>query len=221
MAFGAKGITAILEGEVNDYCGKGLSGAKVVVLPPEESAIMAESNVICGNVTLYGATSGFMYIRGLAGERFAVRNSGAHAVVEGLGDHGCEYMTAGSVIVIGKIGRNFAAGMSGGYAFIYDAEGSLQKRINTEMVGVSPLYDEEDESFVRRQLEEHQRLTRSSAAAHILENWNLEKSRFLSIVPSAYRALMRRQPHAHVQPSVRVVGGDNLGAILEEGGYHG
>lgn len=221
MAFGAKGITAVLEGEVNDYCGKGLSGAKVVVVPPEESAIMAESNVICGNVTLYGATSGFLYIRGLAGERFAVRNSGAHAVVEGLGDHGCEYMTGGSVIVIGKIGRNFAAGMSGGYAFVYDADGTLQKRINTEMVEVAPLQDEEDESFVQRQLQEHLRLTRSSVAAHILENWNHEKSRFLSIVPSAYRAFVRHQQRDLVQQTVRVVGGDNLGAILEEGAYHG
>ncbi|WP_141736874.1 glutamate synthase large subunit [Oligoflexus tunisiensis] len=221
MAFGAKGITAVLEGEVNDYCGKGLSGAKVVVVPPEESAIMAESNVICGNVTLYGATSGFLYIRGLAGERFAVRNSGAHAVVEGLGDHGCEYMTGGSVIVLGRVGRNFAAGMSGGYAFLYDADGASQKRINTEMVEVSPLQDEEDESFVHRQLQEHLRLTRSSVAAHILENWNQEKSRFLSIVPSAYRAFVRHQQRDHVQPSMRVVGGDNLRAILEEGAYHG
>ncbi len=221
MAFGAKGITAVLEGEVNDYCAKGLSGAKVVVIPPEESAIMAESNVICGNVTLYGATSGFLYIRGLAGERFAVRNSGAHAVVEGLGDHGCEYMTAGSVIVLGRVGRNFAAGMSGGYAFVYDADDTLQKRINTEMVEVSSLSDEEDESFVLRQLQEHLRLTRSSVAAQILDHWNIEKSRFLSVVPSAYRALIRRQQRDRIQPSIRVVGGENLGTILEEGGYHG
>jgi glutamate synthase (NADPH/NADH) large chain len=222
MAFAAKGITAILKGEANDYCGKGLSGAKVVLVPPTESAIMAESNVICGNVALYGATSGFLFVRGLAGERFAVRNSGAHAVVEGVGDHGCEYMTAGSVIVLGKVGRNFAAGMSGGYAFVYDAEGTLQKRINTEMVEVNALDDEEDESFVQRQLQEHLRLTHSSVAAHILDNWNLEKLRFLCVVPSAYRDMIRRQQRDRVQSSsIRVVGGENLGTILEEGGYHG
>lgn len=125
-------------------------------------------------------------------------------------------MTAGSVIVPGKIGRNFAAGMSGGYSFVYDAEGYLQKRINMELVEVSALQDEEDEAFVQRQLQEHMRLTRSTVAAQILENWNVEKSRFLSIVPSAYRALIRRQQRDRMQ-TVRVVGGENLGAILEEG----
>jgi glutamate synthase (NADPH/NADH) large chain len=218
LAFGAKGITAILEGEVNDYCGKGLSGAKIIVRPPESSLLAAEHNVICGNVALYGATSGFLYVRGLAGERFAVRNSGAHAVVEGVGDHACEYMTGGSVIVLGAVGRNFAAGMSGGYAYVYDPQSELPRRVNTEMVTIESLLEEEDETFVYRQIEEHKRLTHSPIAAFLLEHWEREKSRFLCIIPSAYRSMMRKQNQDWMRRAARAVGSP---AVMHQGGFHG
>src|SRR5213076_1243353 len=132
-AFVPRGITLRLEGDSNDYVGKGLSGGKVIVYPPRQATFVAEENIIVGNVTLYGATSGEAYVRGVAGERFAVRNSGAHAVVEGVGDHGCEYMTAGRVVVLGKTGRNFAAGMSGGIAYVLDTHGRFAQCCNTGM----------------------------------------------------------------------------------------
>lgn len=221
MAFGAKGIVAYLEGEVNDYCGKGLSGAQVIVVPPEESLFLPENNVICGNVSLYGATSGSLYVRGLAGERFAVRNSGAHAVVEGVGDHGCEYMTGGTVIVLGQVGRNFAAGMSGGYAYIYDADGSALLHINTELVSIEALVDEEDLALVQDQLHEHQQLTHSRVAAYILDHWAREKNRFLCVIPRAYRELMRQQKQQWLEHSVRAVSLEEQQIVLQQGGYHG
>ena len=124
MAFGVHGVTVRVEGDVNDYCGKGLSGGKIIVYPPREATFAAEKNIIAGNVVLYGATSGELYLRGIAGERFCVRNSGAHAVVEGVGDHGCEYMTGGRAVILGETGRNFAAGMSGGIAYVLDETAS-------------------------------------------------------------------------------------------------
>ncbi len=224
LAFGAHGILASVEGEVNDYCGKGLSGAKIAVYPAEKSALVAEKNVICGNVALYGATSGTLYVRGLAGERFAVRNSGAHAVVEGVGDHGCEYMTGGSVIVLGEIGRNFAAGMSGGYAYLYDPKQALKSRVNTEIVEVHGLTDEEDEDFVRHQLQEHLRLTKSKLAAFILEHWQTEKTHFLCVVPAAYRDMMRKKKKEKMRKAPRLTNSlDEIYAAdaLQQGGYHG
>src|SRR5439155_13733514 len=136
-SFGAclpRGITLVLEGDANDYLGKGLSGGRIVAFPPREATFAAEQNVLVGNVVLYGATGGDAYLRGLAGERFAVRNSGARAVVEGVGDHGCEYMTGGRVVVIGQTGRNFAAGMSGGVAYVLDVDGDFRGRVNRDMV---------------------------------------------------------------------------------------
>ncbi len=221
MAFGAKGIVATIEGEVNDYCGKGLSGAQIVVMPPEESPFLPENNVICGNVSLYGATSGSLYVRGLAGERFAVRNSGAHAVVEGVGDHACEYMTGGSVIVLGQVGRNFAAGMSGGYAYIYDADGSAAAHINGELVKVEGLSDEDDIAFIVQQLREHKQLTRSRVAAYILDHWSREQARFLAVIPTAYRTMMRQRKEQWLEQSVRAVAIDSREALLQQGGFHG
>jgi len=166
-----KGITLTLEGDANDYLGKGLSGGKIVLFPPREATFVAEENVITGNVALYGATSGEAYIRGMAGERFGVRNSGVSAVVEGVGDHGCEYMTGGRVVVIGKTGRNFAAGMSGGIAYVLDesgeggaAGGGFERVCNKEMVQLFPLSDPSEIAEIRRLLERHVEYTASPRA---------------------------------------------------------
>ncbi|MBC7531557.1 MAG: glutamate synthase large subunit [Oligoflexus sp.] len=210
MAFAVQGLKVRLEGEVNDYCAKGLSGAQVAIF--HSSSMQGEQQVICGNVALYGATAGTLYVRGSAGERFAVRNSGAHTVVEGLGDHGCEYMTGGSVIVIGPIGRNFGAGMSGGLAFVYDKNRNAQKHINTEMLSLSRGIEPEDESLIWEQLEEHLRLTGSPNARRILERWSQERDNFLSIVPSAYRAIRK---------TVAVNKPQRMSRELETGGLHG
>lgn len=208
MAFAVQGLKVALEGEVNDYCGKGLSGAQIALYPP--AAIQTEQQIICGNVALYGATSGSLYVRGTAGERFAVRNSGAHAVVEGVGDHGCEYMTGGSVIVIGAIGRNFAAGMSGGLAFVYDKNRRAQKHINPELVTVSRGIELEDESLIWEQLEEHINLTGSPTARRILERWSQERENFLSVIPTTYRNMRKSTPKTSRAPRE-----------LEQGGLHG
>jgi len=192
MAFGAKGINARIIGDVNDYCGKGLSGATVSVVSPEYTNFKKNSvNVICGNTALYGATSGHLYVNGKAGERFAVRNSGAHAVVEGLGDHGCEYMTGGSVVVLGSIGRNFAAGMSGGFAYLYDPNRSFMKNINKEMVDVfEPDADEKD--FILSQLKNHYRFTNSELASSMIKNWESESENFVVIMPLAYKKMFKK-----------------------------
>src|ERR1019366_1701548 len=150
--FVPRGISLSLEGDANDYLGKGLSGGKLIVYPPRQSRFIAEDNIIVGNVVLYGATSGEAYIRGVAGERFAVRNSGAIAVVEGVGDHGCEYMTEGRVVVLGGTGRNFAAGMSGGVAFVLNGDGRFAGRCNTELVDLEPLERPADLALVRELL---------------------------------------------------------------------
>src|SRR5204862_7239143 len=160
---GPRGITLRLEGEGNDYVGKGLSGGRLIVIPPRASRFVAEENVIVGNVVLYGATSGEAFIRGIAGERFAVRNSGATAVVEGVGDHGCEYMTGGLVVVLGRTGRNFGAGMSGGVAYVFDPSGSFASRCNRELVDLESVAAEDDRS-VRGLLERHAECTGSGVA---------------------------------------------------------
>ena len=160
-----RGITLTLEGDSNDYVGKGLSGGKIVVYPPRSSTFVPEDNVLIGNVALYGATSGRAFFRGRAGERFCVRNSGAHAVVEGVGDHGCEYMTGGVTVVIGDTGRNFAAGMSGGLAFVLDERGDFPSRCNLQMVGLEPLAEAEDLELVRDLLIQHAGYTGSTVAA--------------------------------------------------------
>jgi glutamate synthase (ferredoxin) len=187
------GITLRLEGDANDYIGKGLSGGRIVLRPPAEASFVAHHNVIAGNVALYGATGGEAFIRGVAGERFAVRNSGASAVVEGVGDHGCEYMTGGRVLVLGRTGRNFAAGMSGGMAWVYDEDGLFRSRCNVELVGLEPLADGPDIAEVRELLERHRDLTGSERAAALLEHWNESLTRFVRVVPHDYRRVMETQ----------------------------
>src|SRR5262249_31363974 len=155
-----KGIALTLEGDANDYFGKGLSGGRLVVFPPAAATFKAEENIIIGNVVLYGATSGEAFIRGVAGERFAVRNSGAIAVVEGVGDHGCEYMTGGRVVVLGRTGRNFAAGMSGGIAYVIDEEGDFAQRCNLQMVDLETWESPLEEQFIRDLIVRHMRLTK-------------------------------------------------------------
>jgi len=197
-AFLAKGITLTLEGDANDYVGKGLSGGHVIVYPPRESKFAPEENIIIGNVALYGATSGEAFFNGVAGERFAVRNSGSTAVVEGVGDHGCEYMTNGLVLVLGATGRNFAAGMSGGIAYVFDERGDFaEKRCNVESVDLEPLIEPEDVQLVRGLIARHYELTGSPRAQWILENWQDAVSRFTKVFPHEYKRVLgvsRNQP---------------------------
>lgn len=180
-----------LEGDANDYLGKGLSGGRLVVRPPLDSHpdLVPERNVIAGNVVLYGATAGEVYLRGLVGERFCVRNSGATAVVEGVGDHACEYMTGGRAVVLGPTGRNFGAGMSGGIAFVHDPDATFHQRLNGEMVGLEPL-DEDDEVWLRAVVRTHQRETGSGVADRLLERWHSEVRRFRKVMPRDYKRVL-------------------------------
>ena len=189
-AFVPRGITMILEGDANDYFGKGLSGGRLVVFPPAKAAFKAEENIIVGNVSLYGATGGEAFIRGVAGERFAVRNSGATAVVEGVGDHGCEYMTRGVVVVLGRTGRNFAAGMSGGVAYVLDEDNEFDQHCNFEMVDLESFADTAEEGSVRRLIQTHAGLTGSSRAARILKDWKLYRDKFRKVMPLEYRRVL-------------------------------
>jgi glutamate synthase (ferredoxin) len=186
MAFGVPGVQVTVQGDVNDYCGKGLSGGRVIVRPAKEASFKAEDNVIAGNVVGYGATSGEIFIRGICGERFCVRNSGAEAVVEGTGDHGCEYMTGGRAVVLGETGRNFAAGMSGGIAYVWDASGTFRSRVNPEMVELEPL-DQHDLDYVKGQIEKHVDYTGSSRGKEILSRWATEQSTFVKVMPTDYK----------------------------------
>jgi glutamate synthase domain-containing protein 3 len=202
-AFLAKGVTLDLIGDTNDYCGKGLSGGRISVQPSPKFRGEPTENIITGNVVLYGAIAGEAYFRGVAGERFAVRNSGAQAVVEGVGDHGCEYMTGGSVVVLGVTGRNFAAGMSGGIAYVLDTDGEFVKRCNTSMVALEPLLAEAeqeaklarelwhggvaDEAIVKRLIENHARHTGSAQAQRVLERWSEYRPKFIKVFPNEYR----------------------------------
>jgi glutamate synthase (NADPH/NADH) large chain len=208
-AFLAHGVTFELIGEGNDYVGKGLCGGRIAVLPPADCPIAAEDNIIVGNTVLYGATSGECYFRGVAGERFAVRNSGAVAVVEGLGDHGCEYMTGGIVVVLGQTGRNFAAGMSGGVAYVLDEDNSFKRRCNLSMVQLEPIPAEAaasetgevgahgrvhfnhlgraDEHLLHEFISNHLRHTGSVRAKSILENWAVYLPKFVKVMPTEYR----------------------------------
>ena len=192
-AFVPRGITLRLEGDSNDYVGKGLSGGRVIVYPPRQATFVAEENIIIGNVALYGATSGEAYIRGVAGERFAVRNSGAHAVVEGVGDHGCEYMTGGRVIVLGQTGRNFAAGMSGGMAYVLDAAGDFSRRCNHELVDLEPVDTMEDRELVRSLIERHVAYTGSDHGARILHDWSRSVAMFVKVMPRDYRRVLESE----------------------------
>jgi glutamate synthase (NADPH/NADH) large chain len=199
LAFGAKGITARIQGDANDYFGKGLSGAKLIINLPPAADITAETNVIVGNVALYGATSGEAYIRGLAGERFAVRNSGALAVVEGTGDHACEYMTGGRVVILGPTGRNTAAGMSGGIAYVLDEQGDFgRQRCNLEMVALEAVDDPEDAAELKSLIANHLEYTGSTVARRVLEDWDAMLPLFVKIMPEEYKmALERLNGKAH------------------------
>ncbi|WP_415187548.1 glutamate synthase large subunit [Rhodomicrobium sp.] len=227
-AWVAKGVTLDLEGEGNDYVGKGLSGGKLIVRPPSNTSVVPEESIIVGNTVLYGAISGSCYFRGVAGERFAVRNSGAVAVVEGTGDHGCEYMTGGCVVVLGKTGRNFAAGMSGGIAYVLDEDGSFPKRCNMAMVELEPIdpgdvspFNQasgdtlerfnfvhlmqdmtlDDELRLVRLIENHRRYTGSERAKTILENWSLYLPKFVKVMPTEYRKALENQKRLKVAPT--------------------
>jgi len=202
-AFLARGVWLDLIGDTNDYCGKGLSGGRISVQPSPKFRGEPTENIITGNVALYGAIEGEAYFRGVAGERFGVRNSGAEAVVEGVGDHGCEYMTGGTVVVLGTTGRNFAAGMSGGIAYVLDERGDFAKYCNPAMVTLEPLAAETeqeaklerglwhkgqaDEAIVRRLIERHARLTGSAQAKRVLERWSEFRGKFVKVFPNEYR----------------------------------
>ncbi|HSA88728.1 MAG TPA: glutamate synthase-related protein [Burkholderiales bacterium] len=197
-AFLAKGVTLDLVGDTNDYCAKGLSGGRISVQPSPKFRGEPTENIITGNVVLYGAIAGEAYFRGVAGERFAVRNSGARAVVEGVGDHGCEYMTGGTVVVLGSTGRNFAAGMSGGFAYVFDVDGDFARRCNSAMVDLEPLVEPEDEATLKRLIENHQKYTNSKRAAEILEKWPQFRTRFVKVFPKEYRRALAELAHKKV-----------------------
>jgi glutamate synthase (ferredoxin) len=195
-AFIPRGITLALEGEANDFVGKGLSGGRLIVRPPVNAAFAAEDNVIIGNVALYGATSGTAFFRGVAGERFAVRNSGAHAVVEGVGDHGCEYMTGGRVIVLGRTGRNFAAGMSGGIAYVLDTDGSFALNCNIDMVNLEHLDQPEEVSLVRDLITRHVALTGSAIGGRVLDSWATAHRQFVAVMPRDFKRVTAAEARA-------------------------
>lgn len=194
-AFCNQGMTMILEGDANDYFGKGLSGAKLAVFPDEEAVIKANENSIIGNVALYGATSGKVFINGMAGERFCVRNSGATAVVEGIGDHGCEYMTGGTVVILGGVGRNFGAGMSGGIAYVWDVGKDLEKNFNPDMADLEKL-TENDIELVMDLIKEHFEITGSHLAEYLLSDFENNLKHFVKVYPREYKKVMENQINA-------------------------
>jgi glutamate synthase (NADPH/NADH) large chain len=196
-AFAAKGLTLELEGDSNDYFGKGLSGANLIVYPSKDAGFVPEENIIIGNVAFYGATSGESFIRGKAGERFGVRNSGARVVVEGVGDHGCEYMTGGTVVILGETGRNFAAGMSGGIAYIYDVNNQFAQLCNTEMVDLDPL-DEEDVKELHAMITKHAAYTHSTVAGFVLNDFENQTRNFVKVFPKDYKKVMSEKKFGEV-----------------------
>lgn len=211
-AFVPKGVTLTLEGDTNDYLGKGLSGGKIIVYPSSASTFVAEENIIAGNVALYGATSGEVYIRGMAGERFCVRNSGVKTVVEAIGDHGCEYMTGGIVVVIGLTGRNFAAGMSGGVAYILDEKGDFPTRCNTQMVSLEKVGDD-DVAPLKELIGNHAINTKSSRAAKILAEWETYQPKFVKVMPKDYKRVLQALKKAEADG---LSGDDALNAAFEQ-----
>ncbi|HWD97400.1 MAG TPA: glutamate synthase large subunit, partial [Bryobacteraceae bacterium] len=212
-AFLASGVTLELEGDSNDYVGKGLSGGRIIVYPPKSSTFVPEENILIGNVVLYGATSGQAFFNGVAGERFAVRNSGAAAVVEGTGDHGCEYMTNGLVIVLGKTGRNFAAGMSGGFAYVLDEAGEFSKyRCNKASVDLEQVFDPEDQRLLQTWIFRHFEATGSPRARWVLENWTAMLPKFVKVFPHEFKRAMKKNAQKEVVTS-RVVLGELRQAI--------
>jgi glutamate synthase (ferredoxin) len=200
-AFVPRGMTLRLEGDANDYVGKGLCGGKIIVQPSKGITFVPEDNIIVGNVLFYGATSGEGYIRGKAGERFCVRNSGVHAVVEGVGDHGCEYMTGGRVVVIGDTGRNFAAGMSGGVAYVWNKTGDFEIRCNKDMVALEQLEDE-DIKIVQTMLQKHKDYTGSKVAGELLKDWEKMVKQFVKVMPIEYKKALQAQKEAAAKAAV-------------------
>ena len=196
QAFGAfvtRGITITLEGDANDYVGKGLSGGVLAVRPPSRAKYKGEENVIVGNTCLYGATSGRAFFAGRGGERFAVRNSGATAIVEGVGDHGCEYMTGGTVVVLGLTGRNFGAGMSGGLAYVYDEDSAFASRCNRAMIELEPLTDPKELAALESLLEEHVSRTGSAKGSRLLDDWANAAAKFVRVVPTEYKKVLAQR----------------------------
>jgi glutamate synthase (ferredoxin) len=184
-------MTLELEGDANDYYGKGLSGGRLILYPPKESTFTAEENIIVGNVAFYGATGGEAYIRGMAGERFCVRNSGVHAVVEAVGDHGCEYMTGGRVAILGPTGRNFAAGMSGGIAYVLDENGRFSDHCNQALVALEALEDSDEIESLRLMIKRHADFTHSQRAFRILALWEEFVPQFVKVIPTDYQRVLR------------------------------
>jgi glutamate synthase domain-containing protein 3 len=215
-AFLAPGVTFDLEGAANDYLGKGLSGGTVVVRTPDEAGFDPAENTVIGNVALYGATGGEVYVNGVAGERFAVRNSGVRAVVEGVGDHGCEYMTDGIVAVLGETGKNFAAGMSGGIAYVYDPEGHFESRCNDEMVDVVDSLSESDAAALRRLVEKHAAYTGSERATSLLADWEAVRGMFMKVMPQAYARAIEERPGADARRRLPSPAEAHPGPIVEE-----
>ena len=195
-AFLARGVSITVEGDANDYVGKGLSGGRIVVRPSRSAKFVAEENIIIGNVALYGATEGQAFFRGIAAERFAVRNSGASAVIEGIGDHGLEYMTGGRAVILGPTGRNFAAGMSGGLAFVFDPNDQLLQNINLEMVDPEPMEKPEDVGELKSLIEQHFHYTESIVAKNILDTWEDSLSQFRKVIPIRYREILKERAQA-------------------------
>jgi len=195
-AFLSRGITIEVEGDANDFSGKGLSGGRLVVYTPKVSSFEAEDNIIVGNVCLYGATSGDAYFRGIAAERFCVRNSGARTVVEGVGDHGCEYMTGGRVVVLGDTGRNFAAGMSGGIAYIWDRNNTFKAKCNMDMVEFENLEVDADIAELKELIENHLNYTGSTVAKAALDNWEATLKQFVKVMPTDYKRVLNEKAQA-------------------------
>ena len=196
-----KGITIKLEGDANDYVGKGLSGGKIIIYPPKESSFIPEENILLGNVALYGATGGEAYFRGIAAERFCVRNSGARVVVEGIGDHGCEYMTGGRAVILGKTGRNFGAGMSGGIAYIYDKDKNFEKKCNLSTFELEKLKIDEDIQELKELIKNHLKYTKSSVAKKILDNWDKELHNFTKVMPTDYKRVLQEMDQKKLKAS--------------------
>jgi glutamate synthase (ferredoxin) len=212
-AFIPRGMTLELEGDANDYFGKGLSGGKLIVYPPRDATFVPEENIIIGNVALYGATAGEIFVRGMAGERFAVRNSGVNAVVEAIGDHGCEYMTGGRVIVLGKTGRNFAAGMSGGIAYVLDEVGDFKNHCNMELVALEKISDADEIEEVWKLIQRHQTFTHSERAAKILGDWKNYVPKFVKVLPKDYARVLESLKKVESQG---LSGDDAIMAAFEE-----
>jgi glutamate synthase (ferredoxin) len=212
-AFMPRGMTFSIEGDANDYVGKGLSGGKIIIYPPADASFVAAENIIVGNVAMYGATAGEVYLCGRAGERFGVRNSGVNAVVEGVGDHACEYMTGGRVVILGSTGRNFAAGMSGGVAYVLDETGDFARNVNGAMVGIEKVETAAEQTELRTMIENHLTYTKSARARQVLDQWDLLLPKFVKILPKDYKRMLACIERAQAQG---LTGDEAIMAAFEE-----